>query len=367
VSAPAPGTASRGYPCTACGARVEYAPGSQVLRCPYCGHEQQIAAAARAVQEHAYTEIATLPGGPTGAGPGHVFVCQKCGAQTESDALSERCQFCGSPLVAEASQVARIAPEAVLPFELDTAGVRTALRGWVSSRWFAPARLKKVTEAESLRGTYLPHWTFDARTESDYRGQRGEHYWVTETYTETVDGRPQTRTRQVQRTRWYPASGRVRRGFDDILVPATGRVPQRQLDQLAPWPLGQAQPYQPDYLAGYQTLRYDVEPDAGLATAKERMAPEIREDCRRDIGGDEQQVHSVDTRYFDVTYKLMLLPVWIVAYLYAGRSWQVLVNARTAEVIGERPYSVPKIIAAAVAAALAITAIIVVIVLARGR
>jgi DNA-directed RNA polymerase subunit RPC12/RpoP len=353
------------YPCTACGARVEYAPGGDVLRCPYCGHEQPVAAAVRQVREHAFTELAQLPRKPLASLAAQVFVCRKCGAQTQSQALSQACQFCGAPLVADASLGGQIAPEAVLPFEVDRAGVRAALRAWVASRWFAPSQLKKVTEAESLKGTYLPHWTFDAGTESDYRGERGEHYYVTETYTETVNGQSQTRTRQVQKTRWYNANGTVRRGFDDILVPATGHLSDKQLDKLTPWPLERAAAYQPDYLAGYDTLRYDVEPESGLQTAKERMAPVITEDCRRDIGGDEQRVHSVDTRYFDVTYKLMLLPVWIVAYLYAGRPWQVLVNARTGEVIGERPYSAAKITAAVVAALLLVTAIIVLIVMAR--
>ncbi|HKT02944.1 MAG TPA: hypothetical protein VJT31_25715 [Rugosimonospora sp.] len=346
------------YPCTACGARVEYAPGSNALRCPYCGHEQPVPQAQRQVQEHPYEE---LPPKPVTALAPHVFVCQKCGAQTQSDALSQSCQFCGAPLVADATLGDQIAPEAVLPFELNRDGVRTALRRWVSSRWFAPGSLKKVTEAESLKGTYLPHWTFDAKTESDYQGERGEYYYVTETYTETVNGQTQTRTREVRKTRWYPAGGTVHRDFDDILVAATGQLPTDRLDKLAPWPLERAVPYQPDYLAGYTTLRYDVQPDAGLRSAKERMAPAIKEDCRRDIGGDEQRVNAVDTRYFDVMFKLMLMPVWIVAYLHAGRSWQVLVNGRTGEVIGERPYSKPKIIAAVVGVLLVLTAIIVLI------
>jgi DNA-directed RNA polymerase subunit RPC12/RpoP len=356
----APGTVSpSSYPCNGCGARVEYAPGTNALRCPYCGHEQQVVATGREVREHAYAELAGLSRKPVGSVGAHVFRCQKCGAQTESNALSDRCQFCGAALVADPSLGDLIAPEAVLPFQLDRNGVRTALRRWASSRWFAPSTLKKVTEAESVKGTYLPHWTYDSRTASQYTGQRGEHYWVTETYTETVDGQQQTRTRQVQRTRWYPASGQVRRDFDDVLVAATQHVSGKQLDGLAPWPLEQAVPYQPDYLAGYQTLRYDVEPETGLDTAKGRMAPVIAEDCRRDIGGDEQQVHSVDTSYLDITFKLMLLPVWIACYLHAGRTYQVLVNGRTGEVLGQRPYSVGKIIAAVLAAIAAVAVIIV--------
>lgn len=363
MTSPAPANPS--YACTACGARVEYRPGGDVLRCPYCGHEQRIAAQARTVREHAYEELAQLPRKPVASLAPQVFVCQRCGAQTQSDALSERCQFCSAPLVADSSLGDQIAAEAVLPFEVDRGGVRTALRGWVSSRWFAPSSLKKVSEAEALKGTYLPHWTFDARTESDYTGQRGEHYYVTETYTETVNGQTQTRTRQVQKTAWYPAAGRVTHDFDDVLVAATGHVGGKHLEKLDPWPLERAVPFQPDYLAGYHTLRYDVEPETGLATAKQRMAPVIEGDCRHDIGGDEQRVHSVDTRYFDVTYKLMLLPVWIVAYIHGGRPWQVLVNGRTGEVLGERPYSAAKIAAAVTAAVLLIAAVSTLIVIAR--
>jgi DNA-directed RNA polymerase subunit RPC12/RpoP len=350
------------YPCSGCGARVEYAPGTNALRCPYCGYEQQLAAPDRAVREHTYGELAQLPRKPVASVGAHAFRCTKCGAQTESNALADNCQFCGAALIADPSLGELIAPEAVLPFEIDRNGVRTALRRWTSSRWFAPSSLKRVTEAESVKGTYLPHWTYDARTESRYTGQRGEHYWDTETYTETVNGEQRTSTRQVQRTRWYPASGDVLRDFDDILVAATHHVPSKSLDRLDPWPLAQAMPYQPDYLAGYQALRYDVEPEAGLQVAKSRMAPVIEKDCRQHIGGDEQRVHSIDTRYFDIMFKLMLLPVWIASYVHAGRTYQVLVNGRTGEVIGQRPYSVGKIVAAILAA---IAAVVVVILLLR--
>ncbi|GGM29799.1 hypothetical protein GCM10011608_13080 [Micromonospora sonchi] len=353
------------YQCGGCGARVEHAPGTTALSCPYCGHRQEIAGAGRQVREHAYAELARLPRKPAAEIGAHAFVCPGCGAHTESDALAQRCQFCATPLVAETTTGELIVPEAVLPFAVDRSGVRTALGKWCRSRWFAPSSLKKVSEAETLKGTYLPHWTFDARTVSDYRGQRGEHYYVTETYTVTVDGKQETRTRQVRHTRWHSASGTVRRDFDDVLVPATTHLPEKQLDQLTPWPLAEAVAYHRDYLAGYHALRYDTEPETGLTTAKARMAPVIERDCRSDIGGDEQQVTSVDTSYSDVTYKLLLLPVWIAAYLHAGRSYQVLVNARTGEVIGERPYSTAKIMAAVLTALAVVAAFVLVYLLSR--
>ena len=355
------------WTCESCGAALRFTVGTAELSCPYCGHRQAIAAVPRQVHEHPLAELQQLPAKPM-AVPGGVrtFVCPGCRAVTESEALSDRCQFCATPLVADASVTERVVPEAVVPFALDREAAREALRRWTSSRWFAPSSLKKVCEAETFKGTYLPHWTYDSETRSDYRGERGDHYYVTETYQVTVNGNTETRTRQVQRTRWRRADGTVERFFDDVLVAGTTTVPNKQLDKLNPWPLDQAVPYQQEYLAGFRTLRYDVEPEAGLETAKQVMDAVIEEDCREDIGGDEQRVHEVATSYYATTFKLLLLPVWFLTYLHAGKPLQVMVNARTGEVIGERPYSAAKI-CAAVAAVLAVIGVVVAVVMARSH
>jgi DNA-directed RNA polymerase subunit RPC12/RpoP len=348
------------YKCAGCGARVEYAPGTTSLRCPYCRLEQPMIPAARTeIREHPIAELAVKPRAAVGH---HVFTCRSCGATSESDDLATRCPFCASPLVADSEAVAQIAPEAVLPFGVDRAGVRGALRKWVASRAFAPNGFRTVAEAESLAGTYMPHWTYDASTRSDYTGERGDAYYRTETYTTTVDGESRTETRQVREIRWHHVSGSVDRAFDDVMVRGTDRVAHQKQDKLEPWPLDRAVAYRPEFLAGYTALRYDVEPTDGLESAKAVMADVIRQDCRHDIGGDEQRVHQVSTQYADLTYKLMLLPVWLVCYVYAGKTWQVVVNGCTGEVIGDRPYSRWKI--AAVLAALAAVAAVVWIVLA---
>src|SRR5262249_26033397 len=151
--------------------------------------------------------------------------------------VSQRCQFCTAPLVVDTTNDHQIPPEAVLAFALDRAAARDRLGTWAKSRWFAPNGFKKVSEPESMKSTYLPHWTFDSRTVSPTPGEAGEHYWAPESYVETVNGQSETRTRQVQKTRWYPASGTVARNFDDVVVVGTRQVTPAKLDQLNPWPL----------------------------------------------------------------------------------------------------------------------------------
>jgi hypothetical protein len=177
-------------------------------------------------------------------------------------------------------------------------------------------------------------------------------------YTDSDDqGRPVQRTRQVQRTRWTPAAGKVSRRFENVLVVATRSISERRLDALKPWDLESLCAYEPAYLSGFKAQRYQVELPAGFDRAKGVMQAAIEQDAARDIGGDEQRVDNVDTEYSDTTFRHLLLPVWIGAYQFQSKVFQVVVNARTGEVQGERPYSAWKI-AALVGAILFILAIL---------
>ncbi len=337
----APSVAQVQYPCEACGARLQFAAGTTSLQCPYCGHQQEVVIEATdLVREHSFADWLNSADKPTGHVGKYAVQCSGCGARTETDKLSDKCPFCGAAIVVEPDAAAMITPEAVLPFAVPEGKAMEAFRDWIGSRWFAPNSLKSLAAHDGIKGTYLPHWTFDSDTVTMYRGQRGDYYYTTETYTDS-DGEQQTR--EVRNIRWYPAYGSVQRVFDDIIVPAVTSLPAKRLDDLEPWDMPQVTRYRPEYLAGFQTLRYEVEPPDGFERFKQTVQGTIESDCRSDIGGDEQRVQSTETEWGSVTFKLLLLPAWLAAYRYQNRVWQVMINARTGEVIGDRPYSAWKI------------------------
>ncbi len=190
-----------------------------------------------------------------------------------------------------------------------------------------------------MDGIYVPYWTFDAQTETDYRGQRGDDYYVTRT--RTVNGK--TETYQERRTRWTSVSGRVRRFFNDVLVMASHSLPRAHTDALEPWDLGALAPYRPDYLSGFSAEAYGVELEDGLREARAKMDAVIDNDIRRDIGGDHQRITGKHTEMSEVTFKHVLLPVWMAAYKFQDRSFRFVVNGQTGKVQGERPWSKWKI------------------------
>lgn len=327
-----------------------FEPQDGCLACPYCGRAEQIPASAGQVQERSYEAYLELkPEQLTAIAEGALEVqCTGCGATVSftPPEVAGECAFCAAQIVAQPHPPhPMLAPESVLPFRMTHRQAADAIKMWLASRWFAPNALLRLARQESAKGVYLPFWTYDAYAVSHYRGERGEYYWETETYVERDSrGNPVNRARQVRRTRWYPASGSVTRWFDDVVVPATRSLSSDRLAALEPWDLQDLKPYQPAYLAGFRAQRYQVELREGFETAKTTMAPVIANDVRRDIGGDEQRVHQVLTSYSAITFKHLLLPVWISAYRFRDQVYQVMVNARTGEVQGERPYSAWKIV-----------------------
>ena len=232
----------------------------------------------------------------------------------------------------------------MLPFLIVRERAADSFSKWIGSRWFAPNGFSKRAESGKFNGVYLPFWTFDAVTASRYRGQRGDHYY------ETV-GSGDNR-RQEQRTRWSSASGNFQRVFDDILVVATHALRRDLVDGLAPWPLQRCIPFRQEVLAGFLARTYDVELKDGFGEAQGYINGQIESETRSRIGGDEQVIDDIQTAYGAVTFKHLLLPVWLMAYRYRDRTYQILVNATTGELDGERPYSPWKIAAASIAGAL---------------
>ena len=337
------------YHCPGCGADLLFEPVDGRLTCPYCGHSEQIPTTAEEVLERSYEEylrpradqLQTL-------GQGALEVqCSSCGATVTftPPEVARECDFCGAANVAQ-PKIAdpTLAPEAVLPFRITKPQAANAMKSWISTRWFAPNALKKFATHEGIDGVYLPFWTYDAHTTSHYTGQRGEHSFETESYYEQdAQGNQVQRTRQVRKTRWYSASGTVSRWFDDILIPATRSLPENRLSALEPWDLPELKPYDPAFLSGYKAQRYQVELAEGFERARQVAARVIEGDVRQDIGGDEQRISNISTHYSGITFKHVLLPVYAGAYRLNQKVYQVVINGRTGEVQGDRPYSILKI------------------------
>ena len=333
--------------CPNCGGEARWDPGKRALVCAYCGTVTPVKldAASGEIVEH---DLAAALRGVPDADRGWMTAtrsvrCQSCQAISVFPAgqAAGRCAFCGSSALVDYQELrAPIRPESLLAFQVSESQVREVVRAWYGSRWFAPNRLKKGALTDTVRGVYLPYWTFDAQADCPWTAEAGYHYYETESYTENG----QNRTRQVQRTRWEHVSGRIDHAFDDELVPASKGVPGTLLGQIEPFPtVSKLVPYDPQYISGWTVEQYQVDLTAAAGRAEEEMDETLRELCSNKVPGDEQRGLQIRPTYSDRTFKHVLLPVWVLSYNYVGTPFQVLVNGYTGTVAGRYPKSWVKI------------------------
>ncbi len=348
------------FPCGQCGAALEYAPGETVQRCPFCGETNEIEHAdspwgAANIAEQDLRRALANQLDAAEVEETRTIHCDNCGADVDFDDKTHAgtCPFCATPVVVQTSANRHIKPKGVLPFALTEAEARKAMNDWLGGLWFAPSGLKDYARAgRPMRGIYIPYWTYDANTRTQYSGERGIVYYQTVRVPVQVNGKTVMQNRQIPKVRWTPVRGRVARFFDDVLVLASRSLPKTYADRLGPWDLSAMKPYQPAFLAGFSAEAYTVPLDEGFTEARARMDEVILRDIRFDIGGDRQRVHQADTEISATTFKHVLLPIWMAAYKYRGETYRFIVNGRTGAVQGERPWSRWKIALAVVGGAI---------------
>ncbi len=337
------------FPCVDCGADLKFDPGSNSLKCPYCGAENNIESDEKIIIEESdfHEQLKDLQSNANKADliDKITVPCNTCGAKVSfnENKTAGECVFCGSHLVAQGESTKEIKPKYILPFKVNVKEATDHFKTWLKKRWFAPNKLKDFAKLDGLKGIYSPYWTYDSNTTTRYNGQRGTYYYTTESYTETVDGKTETKTKEVRHTRWNPVSGVVNNIFDDIIVASGGNLLEEYVDKLEPWDLENLVPYNEQFLSGFSVESYSINLEDGFLKAKNRMVPIISSSVKRDIGGDTQNIFSMNSNYNDIKFKHILLPVWISAYKYKDKVYQFMVNARTGEVHGKRPYSAIKI------------------------
>jgi DNA-directed RNA polymerase subunit RPC12/RpoP len=342
------------FPCRHCGSDMRFNPDTAGLSCDHCGSTEDLPSLgpwAKAAgnwtsvsREHDIRQFLTTQEAAEDIEETRVTVCSSCAAQVTLDGAvhAKECPYCTTPLVADTGTHRHIKPQGLLLFTLDQDAALASMRDWLGRLWFAPHKLRLYARGgRRMQGIYTPFWTFDAATKTRYSGLRGRNYFVT---VQLAGGK----SRREQRTDWRPVSGHVTRRFNDILILGSKALPKWIVDNLQPWDLRALRPYQPEALSGFQAEGYTVSLLDGYEDAKIHMDQQIKQDIRRDIGGDHQRISERYTQVDDVTFKHILLPLWVAAYKYNGRSYRFVVNGQTGNVQGERPWSVPKILAAVI-------------------
>ncbi len=356
--------AKKKFSCPSCGAEARWDPAKKALVCPYCGTvspaqaELTPSGEAVIVEHDLVAALRGIPDAQRGWQAKKISVrCQSCQAISvfDPERVSQRCDFCGSTALVPYEEIKEaFSPESLLPMKLSETQIRDTIRKWYGSLFWAPNKLKRGALTDTVKGLYIPYWTFDAQVHADWTAESGYYYYVTETYT---DSQGKTQTRQVQKVRWVPSSGALDHFFDDELVPASRGVHAERLRSIEPFPTKELTAYNAGYLSGWVVERYQIDLITAAKEARAEMDSEMERLCSAEVPGDTQRNLQVDSDYSGQTFKHILVPIWLLTYNYGAKNFQVVINGYTGAISGAYPKSWVKILLA-VLAGLAVAGII---------
>ncbi len=303
--------------CSVCGALVD----EEDLFCANCGTE---APHGGETEAKPHTQTST-----------HNFLCEGCGASMSYDASAQtlRCPFCGSDALSEQKDAKVLAPDRVVPFEVDRERAGAIMREWLGKGFWRPGDLAGAAVLTKIAPVYVPYWVFQARTFT---------YW-------TADS---NRTPPGARGDWYPMSGDHHGSYSGLLIGASGVLTPSETSNICPFELAKAKVPEEVSTEDVIVEQFRVQRKYARPLARQGLENLERKGCERYVPGRCRNM-KVNVRMEGLSSEPMLLPIWVMAYKYNDRVYRFLINGQTERATGQAPISWTKVIVA-----LAIVAII---------
>lgn len=322
--------------CPTCGANLVYSPMLKKLHCEYCGGNVDIDLTDYAEEvpfdrlTHTYEDWSTET---------RIFACSNCGARTivSRKDIAPVCPYCGAHNVVEQKDLVGLKPNAVLPFLIDAKTAAEKFKAWARRRFFAPRKYKKSAKAEKIRGNYFPAFTFDSDTFSSYNGRLGKYY--------TVTVRRNGKTYTEQRIRYFYISGTYSKFFNDVLIYANRNKDEKTMGKLLPFATDYAQKYNDDFIYGFGASQYEKEGTECWGEAQGKMREYVKNAILAQYTYDIIDSLNINMSFGRVTYKYMLLPVYIGHSKYRKKLYNFFVNGQNGNVAGKTPVSPVKVTA----------------------
>ena len=330
------------FKCPQCGATTAYSVADGGLTCTHCGYYEapEKPVVGKQAAEMEFTPQALAQAALGWGAERKELACQSCGAltSTPSESLTHTCVFCGSnKVIQRLAAQDMLRPRFLIPFKVEVGKCQGITQQWLGSSWMTPAALKKVAGLQAFASVYLPFWTFDSVTTADWRAEVGHD--ETESYYDSTDKEWKTRTVTV----WRWESGKVRLSIDDLLVEGTGRLSAVLLDKIKAYNLNELVSYEAKYLAGFHARAYDVPLEKAWEVGRQQMREMTRQACREQASTSQIRNFSMNLDFGDESWRYVLLPVYVAAYRYEDKIYQVMINGQTGVVAGQWPVDWTKV------------------------
>lgn len=311
-------TTARRFECPRCAARLVFTPDGESLYCEHCGYGETPEQTGEVEEQDFIVAMARAEGHRQPVGT-LTFQCDSCTASffLAPTALSFTCPYCDATYsLSEGVTRSLIPPDSAIPFAVTEAAAQKQVDRWL--------REKGIGKRAIVHALYLPLWTFDAGGAIRWSGYR---------QVQRKPGRI-----DLEGPAFVPEreEGEYAVLLDDYAVAACKMLPAALHPLLRRFDFDAAVPFDASYLANWPAQTYEINVgDASLAAR--RAAFEKHEEKVRRSLARLQQVRLSPAHIDILSYKLLLVPLWLAHFEHDGKRYTVAVNGQTGAVLGEEP------------------------------
>jgi len=322
------------YKCPCCDGAIAFDAGLQKMKCPYCDTEFEMDTLAAYDSELKSEQPDALNWDSSQTQPWHdtddvrSYVCQSCGGEILGDAQTgaTACPYCGNPVVMMEQFTGTLKPDLVIPFKLDKKAAIEALRKHYNGKRLLPKVFKDENHIKEIQGIYVPVWLFDAKAQADVRFRATQlRAWSDSRYNYT-------------QTSYYALSRGGSMAFQQIPVDGSSKMDDALMESIEPYDCSQAVDFQTAYLAGYLADKYDVDAEASIQRANQR----IKQSTEEAFANTAQGYTSVTPQFSSVRLqegqsRYALYPVWLLNTKWDGKTYTFAMNGQTGKFVGDLP------------------------------
>ena len=324
------------FKCPCCDGAIEFDSTLQKMKCPYCDAEFEMDALQayqndlnETPQENMSWDTAAGSEWTEGETEGlRVYTCNTCGGEIvadESTGASE-CPFCGNPVIMTGQFAGALKPDLVIPFKVDKKSAIAALQNHYKGKLLLPKVFKDQNHIKEVKGLYVPVWLFDTDADAFVR------YKATRTRTWSDSQYRYTETSHYSVTR----GGGI--GFENVPVDGSTKMDDTLMESIEPFNIGDAVDFQTAYLSGFLADKYDVDAEASIARANERIKSSTEDVFASTVQGYTSVFPVSSTiNLQNVLARYALYPVWNLNTQCNEQKFTFGINGQTGKIAGDLP------------------------------
>lgn len=263
------------------------------------------------------------------------YNCPDCGAEIvmDEETTATFCVYCGNTAIIKNKLIGEFAPSKVIPFKTTKEQAIQKFIEYNKGKIFMPKEFTNKYNIEKISGIYIPFFIYDCEVSSNINVNATKiSSWSDSKYNYT-------------KTDIFNIDTSGEMHFENIPVDGSTRFPDDIMNSIEPFSYSDLTDFNPSYLSGFLSEKYDTSMDELFNIAKMRATNSANNTLLNTITGYNTKTlmnHNTNVTKNN-TSEYVLLPVWMLNVKYKDKFYTLAMNGQTGKFVGNVPIDKGKV------------------------